>query len=289
MPLPRSIALPTDEEIAGMESFCRDDLAACVIGSAESLTSLGIKVVRDPSLKHLGWASFAIEVDGVRAGIEVSDFPIPDPASYGFAHWFMFNYTSALVPYRHLAPFGPCSFSDWSLYDRLRPEINYQSNGIRMLNNQTIIKRVHIDKFDGRNLRRWRMLEMLSEFGDRVDVERTGQEAFLRKLNDCLCYVHSPGSWLNQLDRTPVQVMALGGCVVQPEIHCYLGDIRPRRGIHYLACEDDYSDIPAIIRWCDVNRDRCREIGAAAKRLFGDQASPSALWSRVRHRLCHAG
>jgi hypothetical protein len=242
----------------------------------------GAVVTESMALVPYGGLAVPILVDGVRVVIDMNDYGLPRSEAWGEDHWLFYFHTPNLLAYPRFGYFASPSFSDWDLYRRLRAEVRYTAESDIVLNNQYVLD----PPPDDRNRRRLLLREALRPVRDRVDETRTDQETFLRKAGSCLCYVHSPGSWPNMLDRNPAQLMGLGVCVIQPEILTTLGARRPVPGQHYLACADDYADVADLVWACAQDRAWCRQIGANAAALFARSLTPGPTWNRVLRRIC---
>ena len=106
----------------------------------------------------------------------------------------------------------------------------------------------------------------------------TGQEAYWKRINDCLIHVFIPGARYNILDRGHLQYIGFGCCTIAPKI----SDILPyykklEPGVHYVQMKSDYSDLIERIEWCRYHRQKCIQIGINAQKLFRKTCTPSSL------------
>ncbi|MGH7137368.1 MAG: class I SAM-dependent methyltransferase, partial [Pirellulales bacterium] len=88
-----------------------------------------------------------------------------------------------------------------------------------------------------------------------------------------------PGLAKFWIDKTVAQLLAVGCCVVHPELSYPLPDGGLRDGVHYIRCADDYSDVRERL---GAHRGRLREIGANGQAYFQQHLTPHALWEYVR-------
>ncbi len=171
-------------------------------------------------------------------------------------------------------PFPPVSFYDWAGYTSLSSDtkgIVYECNTDTILFNQ----RSYADASARRDLVRDKLC---SHFGNSVDTSITDQMQYFKKIENCLVSVHVPGYCNNMIDRAQLQLIGLGCCTISPnlpELFPYYQKLEP--GIHYIQCEDDYSDLIDKIEWCKENRDECIEIGHQAKTFFEDHCKPTRI------------
>jgi hypothetical protein len=76
----------------------------------------------------------------------------------------------------------------------------------------------------------------------------------------------------------------MGVCVVSPAIWGTCLEELPKPGIHYLGVQHDYSDLVSTVAACFADRDRCRRIGAAARRFFDEHCLPRPIWQYIHRR-----
>ena len=178
-------------------------------------------------------------------------------------------------------PFIPISFYDWSAYDQLAKKLQYQAKGSLIVHRQ----RPYGNAQDRRNTVR----QMLQEhFGDRVGTQPLPQHAFWEEVTLCRTAVFVPGFSNHILDRGQWQYMGLGACTISPKLPEVLpGGKKLLPGFHYLACAADYSDLPALIKWCDAHADALPLIGQNAQKLFRQVALPDKVCAYMHQCLVH--
>ncbi len=132
------------------------------------------------------------------------------------------------------------------------------------------------------NARRTYVRQLLEEaFGKRLIGQIPDRAEYFRAMASAAGIVHLGGAFNGSQDRTTVEVMLLGRCLIQPEIQSLIGDERPRPGVHYLACWDDYSD---LVERCQELLDcphKAIEIGRNAREFILKSMAPEAFWHRI--------
>jgi hypothetical protein len=311
-PLPREILFPTTELLE--KSFIQwslTDLIAPVINLAKGLavdhwrlddqkpappyrrgfpaikvdTSGPITTVGESrDLKVLDWSSYEIMVDGTKVVLDFGDWHLVNNIAHTYEHWLRFHFHSSYKSYPWLGSFPPANFKDWATYDRIQREVRAERDWQTVT---TILNNQHPHPFlDSRRRRRFMVQGMLRHyFGDRVDFGLTPQDDFYTKAKTALCYVAVPGSWENILDRGQLQMIGLGVPTISPVMidQCCDGLLQP--GIHYLACRQDYLDVPELIGWCEKHRGELAAMSHNAWMFFQEFCTPIAVWSYVKDRI----
>jgi len=178
---------------------------------------------------------------------------------------FKFHFKPHHKKLKNIYPFLPVCFYDWN---DLNLNIQYKAIGNTVLNCQK--------PYAGALARRNALREILKDYP--VDYSITDQHTYWKKVNNCLVSVHVPGQNNNMLDRAQLQLMAFGCCTISPklpEILPFNKSLIPN--IHYIQCNDDYSDLTDKIDWCMENREKCIEIGNNVKDLFRSYFKPEKL------------
>lgn len=244
----------------------------------------GTRIVEDAGLGFPTPLSFEIGLGSLRCAIDYNDLPQLPPRAGEFDFWIKFHTTSAHVPFGNVLPFPPCSFSNWDQYRELESDIRYAASGDTILHAQRTKITLRAQQW-AEDLTRRRSLvreQLRGRYGDEVDVDFTDQVTYWRKASTCLTSVHAPGMWNNMLDRAQLQMFGFGVCTISPVLYTRLSPSgSPVPGEHYIACRDDYADLIEKVEWCRENREKCCEVGAAAKRLFQENCLPEAVWSMV--------
>lgn len=203
--------------------------------------------------------------------------PLDEPSRY--AGRFKFHYHAQLAGEDGWRAFSPISFLDWDEYAQLSSTLRYRAESTLIANRQ----RPRLNAA----VRRQRVQAALAgSYGHAVRTAFIDQREFWAEVEDILVSVCVPGYRNDILDRGQLQYMALGACTISPELRIELPGGRALvPGRHYIACAPDYGDLEPLIRWCDRNRARCREIGAEARALFESCLHPVALHAWVRDAL----
>lgn len=223
---------------------------------------------------------FSARVNDWLVGFDFCD--LADAHHLGHFHYvFKQACMSCHEHYLRVASWPNIAFKSWSQYLELsaRP-----SGFINAINYRDVIN----DR-EGLVSRRTRVREILKEaFGDRVHTDIVFQRQYLDAVRDYAVTVHVGGGFNNRTDRTSMQTMALGGCLVQPTIFTLVGDQRPRPGVHYFDCWDDYSDLVETVRWVLEHREERDKVAAQAKAFYRQECCPEAFWGRIV-RCCTQG
>jgi hypothetical protein len=216
--------------------------------------------------------------------IDFGDWNIVRAGAADHAHWLRFHFHSSYKSYPWLGSFPVPTFMDWDYYDRIQRQVRERRDPRTV---QTILNNQDVPLFrDNRRRRRFMVKGMLRhEFGDQVDFSWTKPDVWHAKAEHALCYVQVPGSWENIMDRGQLQMIGLGIPTISPILidQCCDGLLQP--GIHYLACRQDYLDVPDLIRWCDRNRDEAAAMGHNAWMFFQEFCTPFGVWSYVKDRI----
>lgn len=188
------------------------------------------------------------------------------------------QYTDKVKNYDNVYPWSQISFNDWdNYYNHLSKEIKYTAKTDIILNNQ----KSYGNAVDRRNTVK---SILKKEYGSNVTIKHSlPQTDFFNLINKCLVYVHVPGYSNNMIDRAHVQMFGLGACVITTEIpNTFPNNKKPKPGIHYIKCKNDYSDLIELIEWCKSNREECVKIGNNAKQLFNESLTPKAIHKHLK-------
>jgi len=178
----------------------------------------------------------------------------------------------------NLFTFTPVSFYDWDLYKRLKKEIKYKAKGLISSRQRPYGNALSRRHYVQRLLR--------EKFHAGFVFEQISYQSFLEEIGKCLVGVCVPGFCNNMLDRGHLQQLALGMCTISPNIPEILPFNRKLEvGVHYLRCNDKYTDLVETINWCKKNRNKCVEIGQNAKKLFEDTSTPEKLCEWIESKL----
>ena len=312
-PLPAEIVVPSDRLLRiSHTDFAYHQLVPYIIGTVRGLAAdswrldgaepappyargfPAIKVdastptaVRESDqLIPLDWSSFPVLVDGIKVIVDFSDWHFVRAGAPEYKHWLRMHVHSGFKCYRWMGSFPPATFMDWAYYDRIQRETRERRDPqtvTAILNNQR--PGVY---YDSRHRRRFMVRGMLDHaFGDRADFELTGYHQWHAKAEHALCYVQVPGSWENMIDRGQLQMIGLGIPTISPILYDQSCDGLLQPGIHYLACRQDYRDIPELVRWCETHRDEAAAIGRNAWLFFQEFCTPLAIWSYIKDRIVH--
>jgi len=224
--------------------------------------------------------SFIFRINKKRILIDYGDHHFITKDWHEFDVQFRFHYSEKI--HGNLSgvfPLTPISFYNWNQYTNLQAEIKYTCNTNKILNNQT-------PGADATERRRRIQRILKQKYDTDLDTEITNKKTFWKKINDCLISVCVPGARNDILDRGQFQYMAFGACTISPPLDITLPfGIQPRAGMHYLACNPDYSNLIDVIEYCRENRGQYRLIGQQAKELFLSTSTPDKIWEWINQHL----
>lgn len=180
----------------------------------------------------------------------------------------IFKFHSLQKDLNRVIPFAPVSFYDWARYYELEKQIEYNASGF-ISNRQR--------PYAGALQRRTAIQGLLyNKFKHEVAFDLRGQEDYWKEINNVKVAVFVPGQNNNIYDRGHIQYMAFGCATISPnlpEVLPFNNTIIP--DIHYIRCNDDYSDLIEIIENLDI--EKLKFIGNNAKQLFKQSCTPEVL------------
>jgi hypothetical protein len=244
------------------------------------------EVKESEDLKPRDWSCYPILVDGTEVIVDFGDWHNVSHAAFSHPHWLRYHFHSSSKNSPMLGSLTTTTYSDWSPYDSLQRRVRERRDArppTLILNNQSPYGHT-----ESRRNRRFMVRGMLHwHFPDRARFDWSTQEDFFEKAAEALCFVAAPGSWENSLDRSQIQMIGLGVPTITPMIYdqCCDGLLQP--GIHYLACRQDYRDVPDLINWLESHRDEAAAISHNAWLFFQEFCTPLAVWSYVKDRIDH--
>ena len=252
-----------------------------VRGTVEALAGQ-VELSTSSELRRPAWSAFEVRVDGEIVAIDFSDFHLVATESGGYRHWLRFHHTPAMEPFPNLGSFPPWSFLDWSQLERFRRCSAYTAGGEQIIYRHSSLAQRSAPIVQ----RRRKAGELLKRhFPERVEMGFVPQDDYFQACLNSLVVVHIPGSHPHILDRTVLQMFALGVCVISPDLWTTCLEQRPQADEHYLMLRDDFEDLPSKIEWALRHRDRCAEIGQRGKRFFDSHCMPAAIWEYIHRRV----
>lgn len=164
----------------------------------------------------------------------------------------------------------------WSLYEQLRGSVNYKASG-KILFCQ---KKHFGNDLVYREPLREKLMAMKNH---EIDFEITDPETYLRKVSTSKVAVLSPGVGPHWIDRSNVQLMALGCCCIMPKpTTAILKDTHLIPGVHFLECKLDFSDLEELL---ETPEKEMIQIGRQAKIFFEENLTPQPLRRYVEKAL----
>jgi hypothetical protein len=215
--------------------------------------------------------TFMIYVDGKPVVVDFSDFDILRIVELQHPCLKFHCSEKTLRTHPTVLPFPPVSFYNWQQYDMLNKVITYKCNSDIILCRQR--------PYAGALERRTKVQQMLKGiYGEKVKTDVIGQLNYWQEINNCLVAVFVPGARNDMLDRGHAQYMAFGCCTISPKVN----DVLPKHqklepGVHYILCQDDYSDLAEQIEFVRHTRPLAAVIGSNAKDLFRSVCLPKPL------------
>jgi hypothetical protein len=290
--LPKQIILPGDEAWKN----CHDPQWYrwwCEALRSDA-TYAGVDVSCDDNLL-LKKGGFELRIDDAAVWFEPHDSLVPLRGQHApnYKHVLVAQYTQLYWAQNRYIGYRPHAFLDWMEYLRLTKQFSYAAAGdhICMRDSQIQYKPDEWPDFiraaTSANWRREKAKQaLLDAFGEHAHVAAPiGQYAYWNDAMTSLAAAHIPGANLHSFDRSAVELMGFGVCLISPDIWGTLGGLRPEPQRDYLVLRDDLSDLVDVVRWCYRNRQRCREIGQRAKQFVQASLEPKRLWHYIREGL----
>lgn len=243
-----------------------------------TLLDIGCTPQIDDSLQRLSWAVMPMFVDGVEIGIDFSDYNQFSIPLTRVAYQFRIQHTPAFEHFENVGSFPQLSYLDWAQYRKWAATLRYYGNSEQISNRVDLAIGSKEKKTDRRLAVR---AILVRHCGLRLQVDRVPFEEFLARTLACRVHVHVPGSWPHMLDKVMPQLWSFGMPIICTEIFTTCCGVRPEPGVHYIRMRDDFSDLPAVIDWCDHHPQELAAIGANAKQYFESHCLPQAIWPYV--------
>lgn len=170
-------------------------------------------------------------------------------------------------------------YHTWDKYRYLRTRVNYSPKKTK----DYVIAHMGYPGFQGTAPYRGNAMKALLKSTKQPFLGWKEFSDFILQINDCLVAIGAPGRGVEFLDRAPLQLMAFGCCVIHPDIQYPLpgGGLIP--GVHYVKCEDDFSDVTDILD--NPEYDLWRDIGDNVKRYFQRHLTPVPLWRHIEENV----
>jgi len=166
----------------------------------------------------------------------------------------------------------------WELYDWSQYNVNYTAGGNLIA---TYLVERHFPDPENIGFGTYRAkcsnaLERVIASG-RYTVDRNWKTPmqFMNQVNDIFLAVPAVGMSPHQLDRYPMQLMAVGCACVMPETTYPMpgGPLVP--GVHYVKCRDDFKDLLEVIDSC--SKSYLMQVGNNARNFFKRNMTPVPL------------
>jgi hypothetical protein len=127
---------------------------------------------------------------------------------------------------------------------------------------------------------------LLDNFAD-VDIDANVNQIDFWKMHEtCLAAVCVPGATNNMVDRGHMELIGLGVCTISPDLYTVFPNnqvLQP--GVHYIKCQDDYSDLVKIISSLEKNPSFAKTIGDNARAFYEKYYTPKAYWDWIMENL----
>lgn len=173
-------------------------------------------------------------------------------------------------------PFPPVSFYDWEKFEHLKKTIKYSTDN-NLFSYRTI-------PYGNARERRSKVLAQLkSDMSETLLSGTVQQEQFFNEISKIRAYIHVPGHHNNMVDRSTIQMFALG-C---PVITTYIPDLLPYGNTWdncYIPCMDDYIDL--VARAKTAKSDHLIVISERAKTQFDNFCTPKAIDKYLQEIIC---
>ena len=108
------------------------------------------------------------------------------------------------------------------------------------------------------------------------------QLIFWNKHENCALAVCVPGANNNMIDRGQMELFGLGVCTVSPTLNTKLPFKKnATENVHYLKCNDDYSNLIEIINKVKHDTETLKRVGNNAQNLFDEIFTPKRYWQWI--------
>ena len=239
------------------------------------LIELGVKFEYDPSLVSVSGFTRIMVLDGRRVGFmthvpgdpkHVNGVKDTDELDILFC-------SNATRFHLNVIPFAPPAWKSWDEYRWAAQEVVFDPRV-----DYKVLAHLHgpVDSVMRTEVRR--ILGSYQMFDSLV-----GQKDFWATGSFCKCFVGAPGVSLEYLDRSTVQMLALGVAVVHPEWRMpWVGGTPP-----YIKCDDYYKDLLELVV-TDYKQHEAYRIGMEAKEWYRRNQTPGPLWEYVQRHVGEA-
>jgi len=278
MALPKNVIMPGPSLFRDVEGSGQEFMDKYRQYVYNTLLDVGCVPQMDDSMQRLSWAVMPMFVDGVEIGIDFSDYNQFSIPLTRVAYQFRIQHTPAFEHFDNVGSFPQYSYLDWAWYRELATTIQHCDVG-GLVSGRMNIDATNPEKKTARRLAVHRIL--LHHCGSRLQSGMIPLEEFLPRTLACRVHVHVPGSWPNMMDRVMPQLWSFGMPIICTEIFTTCCGVRPEPGVHYIRMRDDFSDLPAVIDWCDQHPAELVQIGRNAKQYFEEHCLPAAIWTYI--------
>lgn len=196
--------------------------------------------------------------------------------------YFKFHYVESLHgKERNIFPCTPSLVADKRMITPVADYIEYR----KTFEYSPTRKVVHKQRAYAGALHRRNMVNKMLCAALKSDLDSVFESTHKRYWDACrnACgVVFVPGACNNMLDRGQLELIGLGVCTISPklpEMMTNTATLEPN--VHYILCEDDYSDLTAIIKNLQKNPEISSTVGKNAREWFDKNATPEAYWNWI--------
>ena len=173
-------------------------------------------------------------------------------------------------------PFPPVSFYDWNKFEALKKSVKYNSDNLHF-SYRTL-------PYGNAKDRRSKVLTQLkNDMSENLLSGMIQQDQFFDEVNKIKAYIHVPGHHNNMVDRSTIQMFALG-C---PVITTHIPDLLPYGNVWdgaYITCMDDYIDL--VSRAKTATKERLISVSEFSKFQFDKFCTPKAIGKYLEEVIC---
>jgi len=135
--------------------------------------------------------------------------------------------------------------------------------------------------------RRQHVQKMLNDNFDNVVLSsKDNQYEFWSSHENCLAAVCVPGATENMVDRGQMELIGLGVPTISPRLTTrFVHNCLLEPGVHYIECQQDYSDLVEIINSLKCNTEYLKYISQNAWNFFEEHYTPEKYWNWIIENL----
>ena len=231
----------------------------------------GCKVIYE-NIPPLSETCFRCVIDGKDTAFNFSDSG--EPQDTGLST-FVFHFNPSMQRDGDgCIPIPPVSFHNWKQFYALSEKIAYKKPA-RFWGGHKNLVLYNQREYGNAIERRQSVRKMLDTSDLNVDLRRTKQLKYWKKINNAKVGVFVGGYKNKMLDRAQLQLMAFGCPTISADFDEVLLKGGNNQSLRHIHCSDDYSNLLEVIT--GLQEDDLRLLGVETKQRFIDFYTPKPL------------